>query len=379
MMGALKCKCVNDIKSLGKLTGYNKVYSKKYPITFANGTSSEEQICKPYVKDYFKEKFMNNGIKYIIIVLNTVIRMACIFIIQKVGCSTESTEMIYTTNVVFVCTFFNTGILPMLCTANLEHQIPEWIVIMLGLKGGSSDFNQNWFTNIGDTIVGSMKFNIYFPTCMEVFWFSTRYLKRFLDKRGSETSNSKSLQQYINVWSGPQFYIHYKYSSIMNITFITFMFGAGLPILFVYASLSLLVLYCLENYMLYYVYKIPPAYDEKLNNHVLQKLAWAPFFLLAFGYWMLSSPQLLGTYESLQPMARLSDPFQNEHYWYNSLVFWTVIMQGPAGVLLYLCGAYFMYLQFRNILVQLLGLITNKGNCCFCKCKTIRKLFKGPA
>jgi hypothetical protein len=121
MMGALKCKCIAEVKVLGKLTGYNKVFYKKFPMTFTNGTISEEQICKPYVTDYFKEKFMNNGIKYIIIVLNTVIRMACIYIIQKVGCSTESNEMIYTTNVVFICTFFNTGILPMLCTANLEH------------------------------------------------------------------------------------------------------------------------------------------------------------------------------------------------------------------------------------------------------------------
>ena len=139
---------------------------------------------------------MNNMIKYIIIILNTVIRMACIYIITKVGCSTESTEMIYTTNVVFVCTFFNTGILPMLCTANLENQFPGWIVDGLGFKGDSSDFNQNWFTNIGDTIVGSMKFNIYFPFAMEIFWFSLRGMKRIFDKRGAtdeNPSNSKSL------------------------------------------------------------------------------------------------------------------------------------------------------------------------------------------
>jgi hypothetical protein len=63
---------------------------------------------------------MNNGIKYIIIMLNYVIRVVVIKIINFIRCSTESTQMIYITNMVFICQFFNTGVLPMLCTANLE-------------------------------------------------------------------------------------------------------------------------------------------------------------------------------------------------------------------------------------------------------------------
>ena len=49
--------------------------------------------------------------------------------------------------------------------------------------------------------------------------------------------------------------MHYKYSSVMNIVFITMMFGAGLPLLFPIAAASLTVLFCLEKFMLYYIYK----------------------------------------------------------------------------------------------------------------------------
>ena len=226
-----------------------------------------------------------------------------------------------------------------------------------------------------------MKFNIYFPVVMEVMWYSLRLLKRLLDKRGAtdeDPTACKSLQQYINIWSGPQFFIHYKYSSIMNIVFICMMFGPGLPVLFLYGSMSLLVLYCLENYMLYYVYKIPPAYDERLNNHVLQKLAWSPVVMLAFSYWMFSSPQLLGTYTTLQPIARKSDPFINQHYWYQSLKLWDVIDQGPASVLMFSCLAYVAYLAFRNSLVALLGLCTAQGTC-LCTCRSVRRLFREEA
>jgi hypothetical protein len=42
-------------------------------------------------------------------------------IINKVGCDTESTQMSYITNSVFICIFFNTGFLLMLCNANLTE------------------------------------------------------------------------------------------------------------------------------------------------------------------------------------------------------------------------------------------------------------------
>jgi len=83
--------------------------------------------------------------------------------------------------------------------------------------------------------------------------------------------------------------MHFKYSAMLNIAFIAMMFGAGMPILFPVAAASYLILYVVENYMLYYVYKEPPAYDEKLNLEVLRKLSLAPLFLVGFGYWMMSN------------------------------------------------------------------------------------------
>lgn len=125
--------------------------------------------------------------------------MGVIAIITRIGCSTESNQIIYITNMVFICQFFNTGIMPMLCTANLQYQLPEAIVKLLGLNHASNkDFNQNWFTNIGDTIASAMAFNVYFPICMEIGWFSIRTLKRILDKRGTDdqecVSNSVTIQ-----------------------------------------------------------------------------------------------------------------------------------------------------------------------------------------
>jgi len=80
---------------------------------------------------------------------------------------------------------------------------------------------------------------------------------------------------------------------MLNTTFITMMFGAGMPILFPIAAATFIVFYAIENYKFYWVYKQPPAYDEKLNSFCLNTLEKAPLLLLGFGYWMLSNHQLL--------------------------------------------------------------------------------------
>jgi len=94
----------------------------------------------------------------------------------------------------------------------------------------------------------------------------------------------------------------------MNIVFITMMFGAGLPLLFPLASFSLLLMYLLEKYEIYYVFQQPPAYDEKLNNAVLNNLDKAPVFLLSFGYWFLTNLQMTSN-DYLEPIGSLSDTF----------------------------------------------------------------------
>ena len=353
MSGCLKCQCMKDIKAYGPFpTGLYKAYDDLYTFTDGDGVVHKDVVmCKEYIQDEIKAQGLNNGVKDIIVMLNYVIRLVVIKIINWVGCSTESTQMIYITNMVFICQFFNTGILPMLCTANLEGQLPPKIVNFFNLKGGSTDFNQNWFTNIGDTIAAAMIFNIIFPVGMEICWFMYRTFFRLLDRMGTDEenpSNSSTIQQYVNKHAGPLYYMHYKYSSILNIVFLTMMFGPGMPILFPVAMASLLVIYILENYMLYYVYKAPPAYDEMLNNHVLGILAWAPVLMLSFGYWMLTNLQLQQTYESLIPLQLKNDPFKAEHFWYDSVGFKGIFGHGPAGILLFVCFIYVVFLLLRK-------------------------------
>lgn len=58
--------------------------------------------------------------------------------------------------------------------------------------------------------------------------------------------------------------MHFKYSAILNITFVTFMFGLGLPMLFPYALLAMIILWVSEKALFFYSYRLPPMYDASL-------------------------------------------------------------------------------------------------------------------
>lgn len=198
------------------------------------------------------------------------------------------------TNGVFIVQFFNTAMLLLLVNANLTEQFGFLGAIF---EGKIADFNTFWFGDIGKTIVGAMMFNIYWPMLEAAGWWFYRLGWRLLDRRfktcNENYTNKTTIQQYVEIYSGPVFFIHYKYSAILNITFVTMMYGLGIPILFPIAVISFFALYVTEKAMVYYSYRLPPMYDEKLNNNVLALMTYAPLLFLAFGYWQFSSHQLL--------------------------------------------------------------------------------------
>lgn len=81
---------------------------------------------------------------------------------------------------------------------------------------------------------------------------------RLLDRSFSRDyykSKKKSIQLYVDVYSGPEYMIHLRFSTIMNLTFVCFMYGTALPLLYPIALWSFFVLYTLERILICYYYK----------------------------------------------------------------------------------------------------------------------------
>jgi len=257
--------------------------------------------------------FLTSMLSYLLIGLNYVLRTVCIMMVDWIGYPTETERLSKTTSVTFIVQFFNSGVLLLLINANLSEQ-----PFSFGLTSGSlSDFNGRWFQTIGNVLVGAMMFNLYYPILEAVLYWFLRWQGRCRDRgcrcpSAEETTKQKAIQGYLDMYAGPVYYMHYKYSSIMTITFITFMYGFGIPILFPIACVSFLVLYVVEKLLLFYGYRLPPMYDERLSEDVLNKLQFAPVLYLAFGYWMASNDQLLSN-EHLSAKRTSDQVFHTDH------------------------------------------------------------------
>ena len=314
-------------------------------ITRPSGTVVPTDICKQYNSDKWFQLFMNQLASQSIVILNYVLRVFIIMLIKYIGKDTESEQTKLIVNGVFLVQYLNTGFLLLLVNANMTEQGP---ILGFFFTGGIADFNSPWFNDIGNTIIGAMMYNIYWPIVEFFLFWGMRTGFRMLDRGicSCDTYKTKktTLQQYVEIYSGPVYFIHYKYSAIMNITFVTMMYGIGIPVLFPIAAIALFVLYMVEKSMIYFSYRQPPLYDDLLNNNALSILTWAPMVFLGFGYWMLSNHQLLGN--DLTDITYATEVKKAGHVW--TSIFKGEGYSGPAMPMLVTFWILLVFLLFKK-------------------------------
>lgn len=193
---------------------------------------------------------------------------------------------------IFYMNLLNYGLVYMLAPwDSRESKLPGVEKIFGGMY---TDFNAYWFNDVGDLIVGTMVFNMYYPILEFVMYWAIRWLYRAIDQRSCCTNNekrsrAKTMQGFEATYSGPEFQIHWKYAYILNVVYVTCFFGPGLPILFPIGLCSLIVLYVVERLMVAYSYQRPPMYDSTINATTLRLLWLAPICYLISASWMYSN------------------------------------------------------------------------------------------
>jgi len=95
-----------------------------------------------------------------------------------------------------------------------------------------------------------MVINSILPYVGLVTAYAVPGLKRKMDRGfGDDIYKSKktSMAAYRDLYSGPEYVIHFKYSGILNIMYITMMYGLGMPILFPVAAFNFANQYLCER------------------------------------------------------------------------------------------------------------------------------------
>ncbi len=111
-----------------------------------------------------------------------------------------------------------------------------------------------------------MLFNSYFPLVVLAINLFKSAVKRFYDRKYSlhnyDNTRKTGIFPYVDLYAGPAFLLAHKYAAMLNVCFVTLMFGFGMPILFPITALTFLIHYCMERILVFYYYREPPMYDH---------------------------------------------------------------------------------------------------------------------
>ena len=147
-----------------------------------------------------------------------------------------------------------------------------------------------------------MMINAFMPYVSLILAFVVPEIYRMYDrsfKKDIYETKQTTFAKYKELYSGSDYSIHFKFSAMLNIMYITLMYGVGMPILFPLAMLNFINHYICERIIISYTMKQPPALDDNLTKNALEMLKWAPLLWLFNGYWMLSNPQIFENQYSL--------------------------------------------------------------------------------
>lgn len=246
--GSLKCFCEKEKKT----HGYYDISKRKYSspdIVDQKGRVIEEDICFDYLVHSYWKAIVNQAIGFGIVMINYFSRYVLVILIEWIGYATQSALNNAITNAIFVTQFFNTAIILLFIKSNLnESGIP-----FLGrvFNGDYYDFDSNWFDEIGSSIAFAMFYSAIWPIIEFVFFHGIRVAFRLLDRMSLCPSKYRTkkttVQQYVDLYGGPEYLIYWKYSRITNMAWVTFMFGPGIPILYPTFLLALLIQYISER------------------------------------------------------------------------------------------------------------------------------------
>ena len=76
---------------------------------------------------------------------------------------------------------------------------------------------------------------------------------------------------------------------MLNVVYITFIFGPQLPVLFPIALVSMCCMVVTERLMMAYCYTRPPMYDSSINELTIKLMLLAPLVYLLSASWQFSN------------------------------------------------------------------------------------------
>lgn len=162
------------------------------------------------------------------------------------------------------------------------------IVNSMVFNAKHSDFTARWYYDVGISLTLSMLIEAFMPLVeFLIDWLIIKF-ERGADgawKGDPFHTKSNSQQEYIEKYSGPDFEISARYSTILLFLCISLIYGSVMPLLYPISLLAMFVLFTLDRCLVCYFYREPPSVDERLTQKAISYARRVPLLSLPFLFW----------------------------------------------------------------------------------------------
>jgi len=187
---------------------------------------------------------------------------------------------------IFLGQFFNTGMIILL--VSIRSSISWW-------QGNYGDINPTWYSEVGSTILSTMLINAISTPTTKIAGFIIKKALQFIDRKfGKDESITRKKRQadYENLYTLPEFVIDVRYGQVLTLIFITFIYGSGMPFLYLTSFIQLVYIYFSDKFYFLKCSKIPKYYDQKVESIIRYALHVSVILHLIFAIFFYGESSL---------------------------------------------------------------------------------------
>lgn len=198
--------------------------------------------------DMWEQKILNTSISVMIVVVNFIIKTISQLIIRMIGLHQRDHILMNIMTLIFVGQYVNTGILLVAVNANFKFT-PLWWIKM---ENQFADYTSDWYIIVGQQIQTTMLIQAFMPYVNFLGAYAGKLVLRIIDS-GLTFNNfipktkKKTIQAFVNLYSGPDVKLQFRYSATMIDVWVAFTHGIAIPTLFPIALVSMCNMYIVEK------------------------------------------------------------------------------------------------------------------------------------
>jgi hypothetical protein len=189
---------------------------------------------------------------------------------------------------IFILLFLNTGIVVLVTNSQLFSNLDLLAQFAANcISDTRKDFSTGWYEQVGSTITLIMCFTVFTIHFAPTF----RYV-RAQRRRKAQSPMCVTQNQLNELYTGPEFHLSSRYAQLLNIIFVTLLFGSGIPVLYFTGAVAMLVAFWYEKKLFASFYRTPPQYNEVLGRQTTAMLPYAAMMHLLMAMWMFGNQSI---------------------------------------------------------------------------------------